>query len=92
LELIDPSSHQPLRPSPDGRSLQTSEGRVVAAIVRGIPRFTTDEHLESFGLQWTEFDVAHDAEDRATFAAKTGVQPEQLRGLQVLDAGCGGGR
>lgn len=92
MELIDPRSRQPLQPSPDGHSLQTSDGRVVASIVRGIPRFSTDEHLESFGLQWTEFDVAHDAEDRATFAAKTGVHPEHLQGLRVLDAGCGGGR
>ena len=92
VELIDPRSRQPLRPSPDGRALQTPDGRIAAPVVRGIPRFTADEHLESFGLQWTEFDVAHDAEDRATFAAKTGVPPEQLTGLQVLDAGCGGGR
>jgi SAM-dependent methyltransferase len=92
VELIDPRSGQPLQTSPDGRSLQTPDGHCVASIIRGIPRFTSDEHLESFGLQWTEYDVAHDAEDRATFAAKTGVQPEQLRGLEVLDAGCGGGR
>ena len=31
-------------------------------------------------------------EDAATFRAKTGFAPEQVRGKRVLDAGCGGGR
>lgn len=61
-------------------------------VIDGIPRFVSDEHLESFGHQWTTFDVAHDSEDRATFAAKTGVTLDSLQGLRVLDAGCGGGR
>src|SRR5258708_31058553 len=50
------------------------------------------EHLASFGLQWNKYEVAHDDEDRATFQAKTGVVLSELRGLRVLDAGCGGGR
>lgn len=58
----------------------------------GIPRFTQDQHLASFGRQWTKYEVAHDDEDRATFQAKTGVRLEDLHGLKVLDAGCGGGR
>jgi len=61
-------------------------------IVDGIPRFVSSEHLESFGLQWNRYEVAHDEEDRATFQAKTGVQLNELAGLRVLDAGCGGGR
>ena len=36
----------------------------------GIP---IQSHLESFGLQWNKYEVAHDDEDRATFQAKTGV-------------------
>lgn len=58
----------------------------------GIPRFVDQEHLASFGRQWNAYDVAHDAEDRATFAAKTGMPLDALSGLRVLDAGCGGGR
>jgi SAM-dependent methyltransferase/DNA-directed RNA polymerase subunit RPC12/RpoP len=58
----------------------------------GIPRFVEAEHLESFGHQWTRYDVAHADEDRATFQAKTGVALSELAGLRVLDAGCGGGR
>ncbi|MEZ6060096.1 MAG: methyltransferase domain-containing protein [Planctomycetaceae bacterium] len=61
-------------------------------VLDGIPRFSADEHLESFGDQWTRYDVAHDDEDRATFVAKTGVPLNDLNGLRVLDAGCGGGR
>jgi SAM-dependent methyltransferase len=58
----------------------------------GIPRFVESAHLESFGRQWNRYEVAHADEDRATFQAKTGVPLDELRGLRVLDAGCGGGR
>ncbi len=61
-------------------------------IIGGIPRFVSQEHLASFGLQWNKYEVAHADEDRATFAAKTGVSLNDLSGLRVLDAGCGGGR
>lgn len=61
-------------------------------IVDGIPRFTDDRHLASFGRQWNKYEVAHDDEDRATFQAKTGMRLGELKGLRVLDAGCGGGR
>ncbi|MDA1014599.1 MAG: methyltransferase domain-containing protein, partial [Planctomycetota bacterium] len=61
-------------------------------VIAGIARFVEQQHLASFGLQWNKYDVAHDAEDRATFLAKTGVDLAELRGLRVLDAGCGGGR
>lgn len=61
-------------------------------IVAGIPRFVEQEHLASFGLQWNRYEVAHDDEDRATFEAKTGTSLDELAGLRILDAGCGGGR
>ena len=61
-------------------------------VIAGIPRFVGQEHLESFGLQWNKYEVAHDDEDRATFQAKTGVALAALPGMRVLDAGCGGGR
>lgn len=61
-------------------------------VVNGIPRFVASQHLESFGRQWTKFEVAHDDEDRATFQAKTGLRLAELQGLRILDAGCGGGR
>ena len=61
-------------------------------VVDGIARFTRDQHLASFGRQWNKYEVAHDDEDRATFQAKTGISLADLRGMNVLDAGCGGGR
>src|SRR4051794_7704049 len=61
-------------------------------VVEGIPRFTGDQHLASFGRQWNKYEVAHDDEDRSTFQAKTGIVLNSLKGLRVLDAGCGGGR
>lgn len=77
--------------SADGQTLISTTGKSVP-VIHGIPRFVSDEHLESFGLQWTRYEVAHDDEDRATFQAKTGLKLDQLKGLKILDAGCGGGR
>lgn len=62
------------------------------SIQNRIPRFVEQQHLASFGRQWNTYEVAHDDEDRATFQAKTGISLRELRGLRVLDAGCGGGR
>ncbi len=87
-----PGAGAQLRLASDGATIETLEGQGIGRVVRGIPRFVSDEHLDSFGHQWTTFDVAHDDEDRATFEAKTGVRVADLKGLRVLDAGCGGGR
>jgi ubiquinone/menaquinone biosynthesis C-methylase UbiE len=89
-QLRSPVSGKPL--SASAAQGQISDGSIQWKVIDGIPRFVSDEHLESFGHQWTRFEVAHDDEDRATFAAKTGMAPAQLKGLKVLDAGCGGGR
>lgn len=72
--------------------LKSEPGVSVAPLVNGIPRFVQQDHLASFGLQWNKYEVAHDDEDRATFQAKTGLRLDELSGLRVLDAGCGGGR
>lgn len=61
-------------------------------IVRGIARFAGESYIESFGIQWNRYDVVRPAMDEATFMAKTGVRPSDLAGLDVLDAGVGGGR
>ena len=75
-----------------GETLRCGGCRSQFPVVKGIPRFVQEAHLESFGRQWNKYEVAHDDEDRATFQAKSGVTLEELRGLRVLDAGCGGGR
>ncbi len=61
-------------------------------IVGGTPRFAAASYLESFGRQWNRYDVARTDEDAAVFRVKTGIDPATLAGLNVLDAGCGGGR
>ena len=61
-------------------------------MTRGVPRFAGEPYVASFGRQWNRYDVARPDEDEATFRVKTGVDPRDLAGLLVLDAGCGGGR
>jgi SAM-dependent methyltransferase len=90
--LRDPERGTPLQLSDDGTKLQARNPDRSWPIVDGIPRFVTDSHLQSFGHQWTRFDVAHEDEDRATFEAKTGLRLSDLAGQRILDAGCGGGR
>ena len=91
-QLRDSTCDSPLKLADSQTSLLSADGIAVARIIDGIPRFVSDEHLESFGQQWTKFEVAHEDEDRQTFSAKTGMPIHDLRGLRVLDAGCGGGR
>lgn len=91
-ELRNPADGTPLQWDADNAALLTSDSEVLGRMVDEIPRFVSDEHLQSFGDQWTRFDVAHDEEDRNTFEAKTGMPLSELQGIRVLDAGCGGGR
>ncbi len=91
-ELRDPERGEPLELSADGQAVVSVTTGKSWPISDEIPRFVSSEHLESFGLQWNRYEVAHDDEDRATFEAKTGLYLGELRGLRVLDAGCGGGR
>src|SRR3954451_19899209 len=65
---------------------------VVYPVTNGVPRLAGESYVESFGRQWNRYDVARDEEDEATFAVKSGVNPRDLAGKLVLDAGCGGGR
>ena len=87
-----PEHGGPLRLDAADGSLRCAAGGELYPVRAGIPRFTGSEHLASFGRQWNRYEVAHDAEDRATFAAKTGLSLPSLAGKTVLDAGCGGGR
>ena len=61
-------------------------------IAGGVPRLAGESYVASFGRQWNRYDVARPEEDEATFRVKTGVDPRDLSGRLVLDAGCGGGR
>jgi SAM-dependent methyltransferase len=61
-------------------------------IVDGVPRLAGESYAASFGRQWNRYDVARPEEDESTFRVKTGIDPRDLAGRLVLDAGCGGGR
>lgn len=91
-QLRAPSTGAPLSYDGGTNQICSETGTESWPVLDGIPRFVSDEHLKSFGDQWTTYEVAHDDEDRATFVAKTGMPLEQMQGLRVLDAGCGGGR
>lgn len=90
--LRHPVSGARLIADASGGGVSDPDSNQIWPVENGIPRFVNDQHLKSFGDQWTTYEVAHDDEDRATFAAKTGVSLDQVEGLRVLDAGCGGGR
>jgi SAM-dependent methyltransferase len=91
-QLRCPSCTGPLTPDTKGGAVNCESCAGSYPIVDGIPRFVSQEHLASFGLQWNKYEVAHDDEDRDTFQAKTGFRLDELQGTRILDAGCGGGR
>jgi SAM-dependent methyltransferase len=67
-------------------------------IVRGIPRFVASEdYVGNFGFEWTthsrtQLDSQEDQTSEKQFRENTRIDPEELRGKLVLDAGCGMGR
>jgi len=68
-------------------------------IVRGIPRFvSTDNYASSFSFEWNRFrttqldSVNHRGESESRFQASLDFPLDRLRGMLVLDAGCGMGR
>ena len=74
---------------------------VVYPIAEGIPRmFAPDppgncefaKTEQSFGFQWLRYISTDPAENRDVFVERTGAEPSGLRGIRVLDAGCGMGR
>jgi len=94
--LICPECHAPLRLGTADFAC-TGCGRTYP-IVRGIPRFVPDEdYVGNFGFEWTthsqtQLDHAGNQTTALQFRANTRIDPEELRGKLVLDAGCGMGR
>ncbi len=76
----------------DADAWRCRECEFSATIQNGVARFAGETYSASFGRQWNRYDVSRPEEDAAVFRVKTGVDPAELRGLRVLDAGCGGGR
>jgi 2-polyprenyl-3-methyl-5-hydroxy-6-metoxy-1,4-benzoquinol methylase len=89
---------EPVERQEPGPSWTCGRGHVFGE-VDGIPRLLTPEDtqgiggsVESFGFQWTTFEVRDAAEDAQVFVEKTGLPLSELQGKLVMDAGCGGGR
>lgn len=68
-------------------------------VVGGIPRFVPEDgYASSFGLQWNRYRATQlDSHTGSTISRDRltrclGAEPESLRGLTVLEAGCGAGR
>lgn len=64
-----------------------------------IPRFVPDEeYATSFGLQWNRFRREQLDSDtgaglsRQRFFAETGLKESELKGMRIIEAGCGAGR
>ena len=62
------------------------------AVRRDALSVTQNATSESFGHEWTSYQVQRRAEDNAYFAAKTGIPVAGLDDQLTLDAGCGSGR
>jgi SAM-dependent methyltransferase len=66
--------------------------------VRSVARFVSTEHYAgNFGFEWRrhrklQIDSARRAESERTFAEKTGLAPQDVKGKLVLDVGVGTGR
>ncbi|MBI4858827.1 MAG: class I SAM-dependent methyltransferase [Candidatus Riflebacteria bacterium] len=98
--LLCPTCRVPLPPeldwAPDSARC-TACGNGVPR-VRGVPRFvSSDSYVSSFSLEWTlhartqlDDDVCKESEQE--LPTKTGLDPGQVKGKLVLDAGCGMGR
>src|SRR3954468_19857147 len=87
-----PACHGPLTIGQDPSQLDCDSCGATYPTVGGVPRLAGEAYVASFGRQWNRYDVARPEEDEATFQVKTGIDPRDLAGLLVLDAGCGGGR
>ncbi|MEW6059685.1 MAG: methyltransferase domain-containing protein [Actinomycetota bacterium] len=93
--LVCPACALSLR---EDRSALTCVGGHTYPVVAGIPRFTPPStYADSFGFEWTSFpqlqlDTNESHESADTFRQKTGLEPDDVAGKVVLDAGCGMGR
>lgn len=84
----------------DGTSLVevAGQGRRFPISPNGVLRFVEDgEYASSFGLQWNEFpnvqlDTPELPESERRLRTETGLTPERVKGMAVLEAGCGMGR
>lgn len=97
IPFVDPASGDVLQHTPDG--LAHADGRIVAPIIGGIPRFVERErhYAENFGKQWktwrdTLSDVrSGDTHRRDLLRERTRFDSDETAGKTLLECGCGGG-
>ena len=94
--FVDPSSGQPLRPQ--GDQLVAPDGRAVASLQGGIPRFVDPErhYARAFAFQWktwrTLSDSLHGGRDkRDEILQRTHFERYPTAGASILECGMGGG-
>jgi LSD1 subclass zinc finger protein len=90
--ILCPACRAPLTDHPTADRIVCAACGHAVPVVAGVPRLAAQAYVASFGRQWNRYDVARPEEDAAVFRAKTGLDPAELAGRLVLDAGCGGGR
>ncbi|MCS6934559.1 MAG: class I SAM-dependent methyltransferase [Chitinophagales bacterium] len=97
IPYISPVSGRPL--SCNEKYWQTDDGSERYEIINGIVRFVpSDNYAEAFGLQWNTYKkIQLDSYTGKNYSAERlqrclGFPLENLRGLTVLEAGCGPGR
>jgi ubiquinone/menaquinone biosynthesis C-methylase UbiE len=95
--LWDPQTHDSLAWTADAVTT-AKDGRNVAAVRNGIPRFVDDGMQDSFGLQWNKFakvqldSVNGTTQSKDRLLEQSGLKPEDFAGKTILEVGCGAGR
>ena len=96
LPLVCPEHLTPLKVGPE--SLLCLSG-CSFAILRNVPRFTSDEYSEAFGYQWKRFRKTQLDSYSGTNASRARVKQvcgiklwEELKDKSILEVGCGAGR
>ena len=106
--LRDPVTHEPLVvEATETREGEVIEGQLRCEstgrsypVRNGIPRFVVEDenYAENFGFEWDLFAeiqtdrLARHTLSRDRFFNQVSFRPEELAGMRVLEAGCGGGR
>lgn len=96
VPFVDPTTQLPLQQDTD--QLVGSSGKTYP-VINGIPRFVpVNNYAAAFGLQWktfakTQLDSYSKTDiTRSRLIRCLGFPLEQLKGLKVLEVGCGAGR
>jgi len=94
LQAVEEEAHGEVK---QGRIVDESGSHIVN-VENFIPRFATAQYTDSFGEQWNRYrSLQIDSENKLGISEErfyrwTGWDKKELRGLRILEAGCGAGR